>query len=433
MLNLFFYQTPLAFYSAFKEFYLRTNLKQVRTLSMTILVIAFICRIVAIVYHQEIVNIQSYQAHSLNNWIQLSGAFLFYIFSSLLLKGQFNKPLVCKATVLAFVLFVLLMTMSVSYVVSTYNTKNTLTMFLIGIVIVSLFFVLEDREIAVISIVVVIIFISSVAFPKITFQDKMMNTFAALILGFVLVVSSRYNYYFKSQYFVRLKQLEEKHQEVERLNIQKGEILSFVAHDLRNPLNNIEALSSLILLEDEDQEKASMINTAAKQAKTIINDLLESVKVDKPLETVKMELNLYLSKIIEKWKTNEQVILTFEGIRSPVLANINPSKLERVMDNMISNAIKFSPIDKPILITLADFTTHICITVKDHGIGIPSNLLPFLFDQFSAAGRKGLSGQSSVGLGLHISKKIVEQHQGKLTVQSEENKGTTFTILLPSF
>lgn len=71
------------------------------------------------------------------------------------------------------------------------------------------------------------------------------------------------------------------------------------------------------------------------------------------------------------------------------------------------------------------------IRVKDYGIGIPDHLKNLLFDQFSKAGRQGLKGEKSIGLGLYISKDIVEQHGGTLSLESEENKGSTFTISMP--
>lgn len=400
-------------------------------LSMTILGIAFFMRVVGLIWYDQVITIPSYQEHSISNWIQLSGAFLFYVACTITIRNNTYPGNLSKLIPAGFAIFVLLITLRVSYVVSLHNTKNTLTVFLVGIIMVSLFLVLEYREIAIATSFITLAFIISIVISQLSLQDKIMNLFASIVLGIALIISSRYNYYFKSQHFVRLKQIEEKHQEIERLNIQKGEILSFVAHDLRNPLNNIEALSSLMLLEDDQNEKAEMIGAATKQAKTIINDLLETVKVENQLETEKIELNVYLSKILEKWDTNMPDRLVLKGTKKPVLVDINPSRLERVIDNLISNAIKFSPTHKVVNITLINYETHICIHVKDQGIGIPSHLQTYLFDQFSAAGRKGLSGESTVGLGLHISKKIVEQHHGRLTFESVENKGTTFTILLP--
>ncbi|RZK55221.1 MAG: HAMP domain-containing histidine kinase [Pedobacter sp.] len=268
--------------------------------------------------------------------------------------------------------------------------------------------------------------------PKIPFHEKITNVIAAFILGFILLCFSRYSYYFKSQHFVRLKQLEEKNLEIELLNNQKGEILGFVAHDLRNPLNNIEALSQLMLLEDENNIEAKMIGNSANQAKEIINDLLEAVKSEQGfLETKRQELISFLTPIIARWRTNSKREILFTAEPERIATAINSSKLERVIDNLISNALKFSPANKPIEIALNLHHTNVCIVVKDNGIGIPEDLQKHIFKQFSKAGRKGLQGEKSVGLGLHISKRIIERHKGRLLMQSEENEGTAFTILLP--
>ena len=105
--------------------------------------------------------------------------------------------------------------------------------------------------------------------------------------------------------------------------------------------------------------------------------------------------------------------------------------MERVLDNLIQNADKFSVKEKPIDVRLDETNRHsISISVKDYGIGIPDNLKRHIFEQFTPAGRKGLRGEKSIGIGLHISKKIIEQHQGSLSIKSEENVGTTFTVHL---
>jgi two-component system sensor histidine kinase VicK len=268
--------------------------------------------------------------------------------------------------------------------------------------------------------------------PKITFQDKIMNVFAAITLGFILICFSRYSYYFKSHHFVKIKELEEKNVEIEHLSTQKEEILAFVAHDLRNPLNNIEALSGFLLLENENNSEAKMISTAAKQAKEIINDLIETVKLDQSdLRTEKQSIAPYLKKVVQKWKANTKREFLF--IDNDIEANVylNSSKLERVIDNLISNGLKFSSEDKPIEISLTQQKEKVGVIVRDFGIGIPEELKEHIFHQFSKAGRQGLLGEKSIGLGLHISKRIVEQHAGKLLIDSKENEGTAFTILLP--
>ncbi len=416
----------------FKEFYSTSNLKQVKVLSMILLVITSSSRILTAIFYDEVVKIPSYTEHSIGNIIQLTGAAVFLTLSRIALKtgnwSQRNK----QTLTFAFILFLLIITFGVSYVISMHNTKNTLLMFLIGIVTVSLFFAVEYREIIAISIFIVVVFILSMVMPKIAFQEKITNVIAAFILGFILLCFSRYGYYFKSQHFVRLKQLEEKNLEIELLNNQKGEILGFVAHDLRNPLNNIEALSQLMLLEDETNIEAKMISNSAQQAKEIINDLLEAVKSDQGvLEKKRQELVAFLRLIVDRWEKNSKREILFTSNRETIFAEVNASKLERVLHNLISNALKFSPINKPIEITLIQHQNNACIAVKDSGIGIPENLHGYIFQQFSKASRKGLQGEKSVGLGLHISKRIIERHRGKLLMQSKENEGTAFTILLP--
>lgn len=432
MLSLFTYKTPANFANAFKEFYHVANLKQIRILSTVILAVTIFSRIIAIYYHDQVIKIERYAEYSLINWTQIVGSLLFLTLSTFALNSIKWSKTSKKALTLLFILFVLFTSFAISYVVSTYNTKNTLTMFLIGIVAVSLFFMVERNEIILIAFSIIVVFLLGMVIPKITFQDKIMNLLASVILGFILVCFSRYNYCFKSQHFVRLKQLEEKNLEIAHLNNQKGEILGFVAHDLRNPLNNIEALSGFMLLEDKDNSEAQMISNAAKQAKEIINDLIEAAKQDQPnLQTEKQDIGDLLSNIIQKWRANTKREFVFVPTETETFAQINSSKLERVIDNLISNGLKFSAEDTPIEIRVNQFKSRIMITVTDFGIGIPAQLQAYIFNQFSKAGRRGLQGEKSIGLGLHIAKKIIEQHHGELLMSSKENEGTTFTIQLP--
>jgi len=102
------------------------------------------------------------------------------------------------------------------------------------------------------------------------------------------------------------------------------------------------------------------------------------------------------------------------------------------MDNLISNAIKFSKADDKIEISLDKEDNYALIHVRDHGLGIPKDLLPHLFERFTKAGRTGVRGEQSTGLGLSIVKQIIERHKGKIKVESIENQGSTFTISLPA-
>lgn len=432
MLALLTYRTPKKFAVAFEEFYANINVKHVKLLSLALLLISLTTRVISLIYLEQSLAISAYNELSLLNYVEITGFFIFFLSSTYALKTNNCSPRNKKNLALSFIVFILLVSLATSYIASSYNTKNTLTMFLMGIMAVSLFFVMEHKEIIGVAIFIAIVFLFSMVFPKISFEDKLFNVIVGIVLGFFLVSLSRYNYYYQSQNFVKIKELEDKNLKIQQLNVEKKDILNFVAHDLRNPLNNIEALSNLMVLTESNNEEAKMIASSAKQAKEIINDLLIGIKPDpNSSETTRVELSESLNNIIEKWVANTKRKIQFINHSSESYANINSSKLERVIDNLISNSVKFSESNQPIHISLTKTPSEVCIKIQDFGIGIPEELQENIFDQFSKAGRTGLQGEKSTGLGLHISKKIIEEHQGRLLMSSEEHKGTTFDIILP--
>jgi signal transduction histidine kinase len=106
-------------------------------------------------------------------------------------------------------------------------------------------------------------------------------------------------------------------------------------------------------------------------------------------------------------------------------------KLSRVMNNLVVNAMKFSPAGSEIAVEANASETGVAISVKDNGIGIPANMQNQIFDPFTASRRKGTDGEQPFGLGLYISKQIIEAHGGKIWPDSEVGKGTTFHVELP--
>jgi signal transduction histidine kinase len=431
LLQFLTYQTPSKFSETFNEHSANSNLRFVKIISSLLPVISGFSRSLTLFFHDEILKIDGYAQFSINNWAQIIGSSIFLLLSIYALRNQI--ALHYKKTIsVAFVTYFLTSSFYTSYIVSQHNTKNTLFVFLVGMVVASLFFTIELRELRFIVIYIVGIYIVATCLSDIPLQQKIINFIAGFILGIVFLSFSRYSYFFKSSHFVQIKELEEKNQEIAHLSIQKGEILSFVAHDLRAPLNNIEALSKILLAENEHNAAADMIWRSAQQAKNIINDLIEAVKADQSeIKTERIPLAPYIGKIIDKWQANSGRKIEYSQNVNGLKLNINASKLERVIDNIISNAFKFSAADKAISVTIEQISDKVSIEIKDFGIGIPAPLQPHVFDQFSKAGRLGLKGEKSIGLGLHISNKIIAQHHGELLVYSEENKGTTFTIRLP--
>jgi len=110
---------------------------------------------------------------------------------------------------------------------------------------------------------------------------------------------------------------------------------------------------------------------------------------------------------------------------------INREMIWRVISNLISNAIKFSPVGETIHLRCVNEPSHIQISVADHGIGIPNEMKDKVFNIFTDAKRAGTIGEKSFGLGLSICKQIIEKHQGKIWFESKTSKGTTFYVRLP--
>ncbi|RZK71889.1 MAG: HAMP domain-containing histidine kinase [Pedobacter sp.] len=436
MLNLLKYKTPEKYSSDFKEAYSYINVKQIKILSSAIFALAATLRIFSVVFFEEMSILPNFDEYNVSNMIQITAGSIFIIVSTLAAKPNSWTVRQRNILTLIFNIFLLSITFYISYIYSQHNTKNTMTVFLIGIVMVSIFFSLELKYILILSLHTIFLFIIGMIIPSLDIDQQILNTAASIILAFVLYICSRYSYFFKSQHFTQVRQLEEKNIEVQELNRQKSEILGFVAHDLRNPLNNIEALSRIILEENKGTEnmEATLILSSSRQAKDIINDLIEVVQEEKvPFQMVDTNMVEYLSGICMSWQANseEQRKINFIAHESELLSSVNPSKFNRVIDNLIGNGLKFSETNTPIDVEVLKKDRLCMIRVKDYGIGIPENLKTLLFDQFSKAGRQGLKGERSIGLGLHISKDIVEQHGGTLSLESEVNKGSTFIISMP--
>jgi len=434
--HLFRYKIPDKYTYEFRNTYSYINIKQVAILATVLLMIAIGVRMTSIFYNEELASMPNLNSYNILNFIQICGSAIFIILSSYAIKRENWSTSIRNSIVLVFCLFLLSTSFTISYLFSQFNPKNTLTIFLTGVLAVSIFFALELKHIILISIYIVFLFVVAMMIPDINSLQKLLNIIMSGVLSFFMYACSRYSYYFRAEQFVKVKQLEEKNLEVQLLNHQKSEILGFVAHDLRNPLNNIEALTRIVLEEQKENDNTEMqlILSSTRQAKSIIDDLLEIAQHDKtPFRLQNTNIIAFMDKICYNWQKNlkNERQIVFNASNQELVAAIDTSKLTRVIDNLIVNGLKFSKSGSPINIDVLKFDDSCMIKVTDFGIGIPLDLQSLLFDQFSKAGRPGLRGEKSVGLGLHISRQIIEQHKGTLTLQSKENEGTTFTVSLP--
>ena len=133
----------------------------------------------------------------------------------------------------------------------------------------------------------------------------------------------------------------------------------------------------------------------------------------------------------ESMQDGLQITFSCRSSKERIFAEIDEDKFMQVINNLISNSLKFTPKNGNIDVYLTESKKQVLITVADNGIGIPKKYHATLFEKFTNARRNGLNGEQSTGLGMSIIKTIIEWHKGKIWFDSEENKGTTFYIELP--
>ncbi|WP_316767305.1 tetratricopeptide repeat-containing sensor histidine kinase [Pedobacter frigiditerrae] len=223
---------------------------------------------------------------------------------------------------------------------------------------------------------------------------------------------------------------------LEQSQEENTHMMQVVAHDMRTPIAGVIGLTSLMLEEDdlneEQREILSMINTSGADTLNFINDLLQvqhnKTKLIK--EPVEMHTLLkYCITLLESKAKEKQQHLKATTI--PIEINISREKIWRVMSNLISNAIKFSPHGTTIAVAMEEKPLSILISVKDNGIGIPPEMADKLFNMDAEVQREGTDGEKSFGLGLAISKQIIEAHNGNIWFESLPGSGTTFFVELP--
>ena len=435
----FFSSIDLPYRSSFRSFYTLQNLQTVKAVSAVYFIANLFLRVIGYVNNlttSSITNIHEYDAA---NWFSLAVSPIFYFISIVLIKyfDDSKKVLAIAQTfVIVFALFAILSSMRSTFFVM-HNPRNTMVLYFMGLIITSIFFTFEYLQTLFIALITGACFALVLPFYQTEINEIVMNNLASIVLLIAFFCISRFCFSYRADNFLKLKAIEEKNREIENASIIKNEILGIVAHDLRNPLAAIKTIAMVMeddeTINDDNQDNLQMIKSACDKAVSIINDLLETAQNETlEFDIEATELNQFLQKTVNDWKrnTNARVNLLYYGTAEPIYSGINIEKMQRVMDNLISNAIKFSG-DSNVEVSLQALNSQVIINVKDFGMGIPNDLLPFIFDRFSKASRKGLRGEESVGLGLSIVRQIIKKHGGEIEVDSVEQHGTTFTITLP--
>ncbi len=236
-------------------------------------------------------------------------------------------------------------------------------------------------------------------------------------------------------------QLQQTLEELERANKNIVRIMRVMAHDLRNPLAGMIGLAKSAgesAMTEHGRDMLKLLEDTGTQSLDMINELLHSGLADDEKmvmskDPVDIKELLRDSVALLQFRANEKKQqITFEGGAGAIITSINKEKIWRVFNNIIVNAIKFSYEGGMIFVSIKKAPDNkLLIAVADNGMGIPDKDKDSIFDMFTAAKRTGTVGEQPFGLGLSISKRIIENHDGKLWFESSAGFGTTFYVELP--
>lgn len=235
------------------------------------------------------------------------------------------------------------------------------------------------------------------------------------------------------------KLIEEQFQQLLSINKEKNNLINILAHDLRNPLAIAMSMTELVRFEKSNLSKEQL------QASEIIwrglnrmNDMIRKILDIKAIESQNVNLDFEiidandltapLEKIFINEAENKEIKLHFSHEGEESLINVDQSFLMQVMENIISNAIKFSPVQRNVYMHIYEKNECIRISIRDEGQGIPKVECADLFKKYQKLSPKPTAGEQSIGLGLSIVKKYVEAMNGRVWCVSEEGRGSEFIV-----
>ena len=232
--------------------------------------------------------------------------------------------------------------------------------------------------------------------------------------------------------------------EQEKEERERRLFVSNVSHELRTPLTSVksylEALDEGALSEPVAPDFIKVSLDETNRMMRMVTDLLHLSRIDNATSNLDVELTNFTAFItfilnrFDKIKSQDEN-LKYELIRdypiTSVWIEIDTDKMTQVIDNILNNAIKYSPDGGKITVSMKTTDDQMILSISDQGLGIPKQNLPKIFDRFYRVDRARSRAQGGTGLGLAIAKEIIKQHNGFIWAKSEYGKGSTFTIVLP--
>lgn len=239
------------------------------------------------------------------------------------------------------------------------------------------------------------------------------------------------------------RDLQKKTAQLQQANALKNQFLGMAAHDLRNPLATIYAYIEL-LKDDLDTVQGSLlaqplqdIHQEVEYMLNLVSNLLDYSVIEQgrlDLDLQEIELRQLLNQVVQLNSLlagKREIMISLEVLHDPGSIEIDLYRIRQVLNNLISNAIKFSPSGSTVLVRLTADPKELTVSVRDKGPGIPPDQLNRLFTPFGKTHHKAASGDKSTGLGLAICRKMIEAHGGRIWVENLPDSGACFTFSLP--
>lgn len=231
--------------------------------------------------------------------------------------------------------------------------------------------------------------------------------------------------------------------EEKQLDEMKLDFVAMAAHELRTPLTSIKGYMYIFLRDYKDvlNEKQSTIlsriNISSKRLSSLVENLLNVTRIEKGRITLNIQptdwvknIEEVIIEIIDQAK-DKKLQLNFIKPNQPIFVEVDKLRINEVLMNLLANAVNYTPPEGKIVIWVEKVDNQIITHIQDTGEGIPKEALPHLFTKFFRVSGILEQGSKGTGLGLYIAKSIVEVHNGKIWVQSELGKGSTFSFSLP--
>jgi signal transduction histidine kinase len=237
---------------------------------------------------------------------------------------------------------------------------------------------------------------------------------------------------------LRASELADAYQKLAEQDLARREFLTSVAHELRTPLmvasGYLHALKKGMLSGEQLDASLDTINRNVDQIVTLTNDILFLQEIDLVIPDFQpVNITDIVNNVVKKYEGKAQarrVRLKVKGDRYVSNVQGDEKSLERAVTALVDNAIKFSAPNGMVEIRFSEQGDHVNIAVEDRGIGIDPQIRPRIFDRFFHLEKNGEELYSGLGIGLSITRQVIQQHRGTLDVESTPGKGSTFTISL---